>query len=238
MIEWSDDAVVLSARRHGETAVLASLFCRDHGRHLGLVPGGIGRDMRAALQPGNAVRAVWRARLDDHLGGFRVELTHAHGAALLDDAAGLAAVASACALCEAALPERQPHPALFAALDALLAAMVTPAWPSVYVHWELALLRDLGFGLDLSVCAATGVTHGLTHVSPKTGRAVCAAAAQPYGDRLLALPAFLAEGREGGPAEVAQGLALTGFFLDRHVFGPRHRPLPPARDRLGERLRR
>lgn len=236
MIEWDDDAIVLAVRRHGETAVLASLFCAGRGLHRGLVPGGVGRDMRAALQPGNAVRAAWRARLADHLGQYRIEVTRAFSACVLDDAAALAAITAACALCEASLPERQPHPALFAALAALLGALASPSWPSVYVHWELALLRDLGFGLDLSACAVTGSRDTLTHVSPKSGRAVSAAAAAPYADRLLALPSFLVSGQEGSPEEVRKGLVLTGFFLERHVFSPRHRAVPPARERLFARL--
>lgn len=236
-MEWTDDAIVLAVRRLGEAGVVASLLTGDHGRHPGMVPGGAGRALRATLQPGNAVRATWRARLHEQLGTYRVELVAAHSGQALDDAARLAALSAACGLCEALLPERQPHRPLFEALSALLAALAAPSWPSVYVHWELALLRDLGFGLDLSACAATGATGDLIYVSPKSARAVSAEAGRPHAHKLLALPAFLGEGREGTPAEIAAGLALTGYFLERHVLHHRHLPMPAARSRLVDRLR-
>lgn len=235
-MEWDDDAVVLAVRRHGETGAVASLLTRAHGRHAGLVHGGQGKANRAILQPGNAVRAKWTARLPEQLGNYRLELLHAHAAAFLDDAARLAALGSACALVEAALAERQPHPACHAALIALLHALDAESWPSVYVHFELALLRDLGFGLDLSACAATGQTGDLAWVSPKTGRAVSRAAGEPYRDRMLALPAFLVEGGEGRGADIRAGLELSGFFLQRHVLDPRHAVMPAARGRLIGRL--
>lgn len=236
-MEWSDDAIVLSARRLGEAGVVASLLTRDHGRHPGMVPGGAGKAMRAVLQAGNAVRVTWRARLADQLGTFRVELDHAHSAHALDDAARLAALSAACGLCDAVLPERQPHRPLFEALDALLRALAAASWPSVYVHWELALLRDLGFGLDLDSCAATGATDDLIYVSPKSARAVSAEAGRPHAHKLLPLPAFLREGREGDAAEIAAGLDLTGYFLERHVLHHRHLPMPSARSRLVDRFR-
>lgn len=232
-MEWADDGVVLAVRPHGESGAVVSLLTREHGRHAGLVHGGVGKAHRGALQPGNLVRAWWRGRLPDQLGNFRVELVQAHAAALLDDPTRLAALSSACALSEVALPERQAHPAAFLALQALLAALPTESWPSVYVHWELALLRDLGYGLDLSQCAATGANDGLTYVSPRTGRAVSASAGEPYRDKLLALPAFLVKGGEGDRHAVFEGLKLAGFFLDRHL----HHGLPSARSRLVDRLR-
>lgn len=236
-MEWADDGIVLAVRRHGENAVLASLLTRAHGRYPGLVHGGAGKANRGTLQPGNAVQAWWRARLADQLGSYRVELAEAHAAAVLDDPGRLAAIAAACAMAEAALPEREPHPAAFAALAALLDSCKSEAWPSVYVHWEVALLRELGYGLDLSACAGTGATEGLTYVSPKTGRAVSRAAGEPYRDKLLALPAFLVAGGEGDRQAIFDGLRLTGHFLDRHVLASHRVQMPAARARLVDRFR-
>jgi DNA repair protein RecO len=231
-MEWTDEGIVLAVRRHGETGMIASLLTRVHGRHAGLVHGGVGKANRGTLQPGNHVKAWWRARLSDQLGSYRMEMAEAHAAGILDDPGRLAALSSACALSEAALPEREPHPAAFAALAALLDALRSESWPSVYVHWELALLRDLGYGLDLSRCAATGAGDGLAYVSPRSARAVSALAGEPYRDKLLVLPAFLVEGGEGDAQAVFQGLALTGFFLGRHIH-----TVPAARSRLVDRFR-
>jgi DNA repair protein RecO (recombination protein O) len=249
MIEWTDEAIVLSARRHGETAAIVSLLTRAHGRHAGLVHGGAGRRARGIYQPGNRVTAAWRARLSEHLGHFACELLESRAAALLDDAMKLAALSAATALVDSALPEREPHARLFDSLDALIdrlcAASASP-WPAQYVRFELDLLSDLGFGLDLNRCAATGREDDLAFVSPKTGRAVSAAAAEPYRDRLLPLPGFLT-GRDGSAADVSvdavmAGLRLTGYFLDRHVFVHRPAPgterLPAARVRLVRLLQR
>lgn len=232
-MDWTDDGIVLSVRRHGETGIIASVLTSGHGRHAGLIHGGVGREQRGALQPGNSVRVWWRARLADQLGSYRVELIRANAAAVLDDPERLAALSSACALSDAALPERQPHGASFAALTALLDAFSSESWPTVYIHWELALLRDLGYGLDLGQCAATGVTDDLCYVSPKTGRAVSRQAGAPYQDKLLALPEFLAQGGEGDRLAIWQGLQLSGFFLDRHL----HVGVPAARSRLVDRFR-
>jgi DNA repair protein RecO (recombination protein O) len=236
-MEWADDGIVLAVRRHGETGGVAHLLTRSHGRHAGLVHGGQSKEKRALLQPGNIVHVQWQARLPEQLGNFpRLDLLHAHAAAFLHDPLRLEALAAACALVEAALPERQPHAACHAALTALLHALEAESWPSVYVHFELALLRDLGFGLDLTACAATGQSHDLAWVSPKTGRAVSKAAGEPYRDKLFALPAFLVEGGEGDSAAVRVGLEMTGFFLQRHVLDPRHAALPAARGRMIGRL--
>lgn len=236
-MEWVDEGVVIAVRRLGESGVVADLLTREHGRHAGLVHGGAHKDKRGVLQPGNRVRVWWRARLADQLGIYRTELVRAHAAECFDDPGRLAALVSACALCEVALPERQPHPAAHAALVALLGSLDSEAWPSVYVHWELALLRDLGYGLDLTRCAATGDNDGLAFVSPKTGRAVSLAAGEPYRDKLLELPRFLVDGGEGDRAGVFAGLKLAGFFLDRHVLAPHHAALPAARARLVDRFR-
>lgn len=234
-MDWRDDAIVLSARSQGETSAVASLLTAGRGRHGGLVRGGRSGGARAALEPGTLVQARWRARLPEHLGTLTVEPVRAYGVALLDRPERLAAVVSACALVEAGLPEREPHPALYAALLALFEALEHPAWAEATVRWEVGLLAELGFGLDLERCAVTGERAELVAVSPRSGRAVCRRAAEPWGDRLLPLPGFLtAAGGAGGADEVRRGLALTGYFLDRHL----PRGLPPARRRLAERYGR
>jgi len=236
-MDWTDHGIVLASRRHGETSAIATLLTRDHGRHAGLVRGGSGKRMRAVLQPGNTVAAHWRARLAEHLGTYTLELERAEAAALLDDPTRLAGLSAACALVETALPEREPHAGLYAGFVDLLAALASDGWPTAYVRWELALLAELGFGLDLTRCAATGRNDQLAFVSPKTGRAVSISAGEPYKDVLLPLPAFLvSDAIAGEPAAVADGLKLTGYFLERHVYGHLHRGLPPARDRLVQRL--
>ena len=236
MIEWSDQGVVLSARSHGETAAVVQLLTRDHGRHAGLVRGGQGRKARGLLQPGNRLAATWRARLADHLGAYSCELEASHAARLMDDPGHLAALTAAAAVSERALPEREPHPACYEGFLALLRALEGDHWAEAYVGWELALLAELGFGLDLASCAAGGDNDQLAYVSPRSGRAVSLAAGEPYRDRLLALPGFLIGRGDGGPGEVGQGLRLTGYFLERFVFGPQDRPLPAPRRRLAERF--
>ena len=236
-MEWSDEAIVLSTRPHGETSALASLLTRDHGRLAGLVRGGQSARARAVYQPGNLVRATWRGRLAEHLGGYTCEPMVSHAARLFDDPPRLTALLSAAALSDLALPEREPHPACFHGFLALLEAMEGDHWAEAYVRWELALLGELGFGLDLSACAGGGDNDQLAYVSPRSGRAVSLAAGEPYRDRLLALPSFLAGRGGGGRREVEAGLTLTGFFLERHISGPQDRPLPAPRRRLGEHFR-
>jgi DNA repair protein RecO (recombination protein O) len=235
-MEWNDEGIVLSVRRHGETSAVADLLTREHGRHGGLVKGGAGKAARGALQPGNRLLVTWKARLEEHLGNVTWELVAAHGAAWLDDRRRLAGLAAACAMAEATLPEREPHSAAFNGLVALLGGLADEDWPCLYVHWELGLLAELGFGLDLSRCAATGANDGLAYVSPRSGRAVSLSAGEPYRGKLLPLPAFLLEGRAGTAEEVLAGLCLTGHFLERHVLGPHGKALPAARSRLVERL--
>ena len=243
-MDWTDDAIILAVRQHGEGAAIVHLLTRLQGRHAGLVHGGAGRSKRATVEIGNRVHAAWRARLAEHLGTLALEATHFHAAALLDDPARLAAMASACAVADAALPEREPHPALFTGTCALLELLETAPdeiWPLAYIRWELGLLAELGYGLDLGQCAATGTSDDLLYVSPRTGRAVSRSAGAPYRDRLLALPGFLggaeaADGSAAGDSDIAAGLALTGHFLAAQVFAPFNRPPPPARDRLVARL--
>ena len=236
-MEWTDEAIVLSARRHGESSAVVQLLTASQGRHAGLMRGAGGKRNRGVAEPGNLVQAAWKARLADHLGTLTLEPLHQTAAILMAAPRRLAGLVSACAVVEAALPEREPHPALYAGLRALLSVMEDhpgddAIWPAAYVHWELGLLAKLGFGLDLTKCAATGATENLIYVSPRTGRAVSAAAGEPYKDRLLALPAFLVERGPADAAAVLEGLALTRAFLQSQVFDVVHKPVPAARDRL------
>ena len=242
-MEWTDEAFVLAARRHGEGAAVAQLLTRDHGRHAGLVHGGGSSSKRALVEPGNCVQATWRGRLPEHLGRLTLEVERPYAAAMMDDPKRLSALAAACAVAEAALPEREPHPAMFHATGALLDSLAETAadiWPAVYIRWELGLLGELGFGLDLSACASTGQTDDLVFVSPRTGRAVSRAAGAPYEDKLLPMPGFLAPNpsSQNNPSiiDIRDGLRLTGYFLSRHIFDPMNRPLPGARDRLTDLL--
>jgi len=237
-MDWTDDGIVLSVKKHGETSAIVSLLTRDHGRHLGLVRGGSGRKARGVLQPGNRVEARWRARLAEHLGTFSCEMTDAFAATVLRDPLKLAGLTSACAVTEGTLAEREPHLPVFDGLLALIGSLPEDDWPSAYVKWELGLLGEIGFALDLSECAATGQNDQLAYVSPKSGRAVSLAAGEPYKAKLLKLPGFLLRpGATGTKTEVTDGLALTGYFLKRDVFGHTKTGLPAARNRLTGRLR-
>lgn len=242
-MHWQDQGIILGARRHGETAGIVSILTREHGRHHGLARGIAGKRLRGVVEPGNRVACAWSGRLADHLGIWSLELDRAHAAAVLDDPLRLAGVAAATAMVEACLPEREAHPALYEALAILLDAIADGAasWPFVYVRFELGLLSELGFGLDLSACAVTGATQGLTHVSPRSGRAVTEEAGLPYAAKLLRLPSFLASGQGGPPAndpqrDLTDGLILAAFFLEQRVFTAAGQGLPPARGRLVDRL--
>ena len=196
---------LLAVRRHGESALIVELLTREHGRHLGLVRGGQSPKMRAVLQPGNEVAAAWRGRLSEHLGTIACELACAHAARLLDDPERLAGLAAATAIIAATLPEREPHADVFAAFAALLASLDSAEdWQARYIKWECGLLKALGFGLDLTRCAATGVTTDLAYVSPRSGRAVSRAAGQPYHDKLLPLPDFLWRDAAADGAQIAR----------------------------------
>ena len=238
-MQWSESGIVLSARRHGETSSLVMLFTELHGRHAGLVRGGQGRRARGLYQAGNLVSAVWRARLDEHLGNYRCELVDARAAGLLDDALRLSALSSACAVVEAALPERHPYPVLYADFLSLGEAIASaPDWGASYARFELILLAELGFGLDLSACAVTGEAEDLQYVSPRSGRAVSAAAGAPWREKLLPLPAFLWRPDAAPPAaeDLRAALDLTGWFLAAHIFAGAS--VPPARERFIKRLAR
>lgn len=224
-MEWQDEAIVLGVRRHGETSVIAEVMTRRHGRHMGLVRSGRSRSMQPVLQPGNSVDVVWRARLAEHLGEFRMEPTRLRAAALMETGLSVYGVQALAALLRL-LPERDPHPHLHEALAVVLDHLTEPAVAGeLFVRFELAVLEDLGFGLDLSECAATGTRADLVYVSPKSGRAVCRSAGEPYAARLLALPGFLGDAQR--PIHAADAMALgnafrlTGFFLTRNVYEPR-----------------
>tara|TARA_Y100001960_G_C14694135_1_gene838061 strand:- start:80 stop:853 length:774 start_codon:yes stop_codon:yes gene_type:complete len=249
-MNWTDNGIVLSARRHGESSAIVQLLTKTYGRHAGLVQGGSGRKLRGVLQPGNEVVGIWRARLSEHLGTYTIELLRSRGAALLADPDRLAGLSAACAVAELVLPEREPHPGTYEGMLALLDGIAGgDSWPQMYVSWEAGLLAELGFGLDLASCAVTGTHLGLAFVSPRSGRAVSEQGAGSYRDRLLKLPAFMiphshgveeAASRQSGKIldAVNDGLALTGYFLEQHVLSDSNRVLPPARTRLVERFSR
>jgi len=220
-MEWTDEGIVLGSRRHGEANAILEIMTRDHGRHLGLVRGGGGSRLRPVLQPGNVVRVIWRARLDEHLGHYTVEPLRLTGAAQLTASHVVYGVTHLAALCRL-LPERDPHPEVHDQLCDLLDRLDDQAAAArLMVRFELQMLAELGFGLDLSACVATGSTGALDFVSPKSGRAVSRDAAEPWRDRLLRLPAFLTADHEATADDLSDGFALTGFFLGRHVLEPR-----------------
>jgi DNA repair protein RecO (recombination protein O) len=231
-MRWNDDGIFLLGRPHGETSVIADIFTRGNGRTLGLVKGGRSRRIRPILQTGNGLKVEWRARLDDQLGVYTVELSQAVAARVLDDKIALAGVTALASLLQV-LPERDPHPKLFDAALICLEAAGDGAFPASIIRFELRFLDELGFGLDLSKCAATGRGDDLVYMSPKSGQAVTREAGAPYHDKLLPLPRFLTElSRPDAPSEdeIADGLVMTGYFLSAHVFGETNRPMPKARE--------
>lgn len=237
-MEWTDQAIVISGRPHGETAAVVELLTRAHGRHLGLVYGGRSRKMRPVLQIGNHVTASWKARSLDHLGFLSLELIKPYSVNAFSDPLALAGLASLAELTRL-LPERDPHPNLFEITHFVLGYLGDPdVWPALYVRWELALLDELGSGLDLATCAATGATENLVYVSPRTGRAVSADAGAPYADRLLRLPGFLSkrDSRRTSLEDIRDGLSLSGAFLRSRIFEPEGKSLPEPRSRFVQRL--
>ena len=234
-MQWSEEGCVLSLRKHGEASTLLEFFTSKHGRHLGLVRGGRSQRLRSQLQPGNRLVATWRARLPEHLGTFTVEPVKLRAAVLMDHPLRLAALSSLCAL-SGLIPEREPHEQLYGAFEIVVDALENDdVWPALMIRWELGLLEELGFGLDLKSCAATGTEENLIYVSPKSGRAVSAEAGAPYKDKLLVLPAFLAAQSQGGDItqqDIAEGYRLTGYFLQQHIYNPRRTNFPEPRIRL------
>ncbi len=237
-MEWEDEAFVLGARSHGETGGVVELLTLERGRFVAHVAGAASRKMKPVLQPGSKVAVRYRSRMADQLGSATLEPMGEGLSALFDDPLALAGLSAAAAVAAGALPEREAHPGAFNAFEALTHAFsLTEAWPAVYVRFEAGLLQELGFGLDLSKCAATGTMDELIYVSPRTGRAVSREAGEPYKDKLLALPPFLLSAQQRlEPGDVAAGLALTGHFLEAFVFAVLNRPLPPARMWLMDRL--
>jgi DNA repair protein RecO (recombination protein O) len=222
VMQWTDDGIVLGVKRHGESSGILELMTREHGRHLGLVRGAFGTRMKPMLQPGNTVTASWRARLDEHLGNYTVEGLNLRASSFFSASHAVYGISHLAALMRL-LPERDPHGALYDALDLILDRLndAGVAAPMV-ARFELQLLAELGFGLDLEQCAATGVSDDLIYVSPKSARAVSRAAGEPWADKMLRLPAFLREADAVASArDLADGFALTGFFLSRHALEPR-----------------
>lgn len=238
-MEWQAEGTVIARRLFGETAVIIDVLTLPHGRHAGLVPGGASRKRAAMLQPGGRLDLRWRARKDDQLGHFIVEPLQQRSG-LLSDPGGLAGLNAVCAMLCYALPERDPHPRLVELTEILLDRMEAGAdWAEDYLHWEMRLLAAMGFGLDLTRCAVTGAVGGLAYVSPRTGRAVSREGAGEWSDRLFPLPALMGGAGDNRGNGLAEGLTITGHFLEawlaRELVG---RPLPAARTRLVQRLTR
>lgn len=242
-MDWRDQGIVLAVRGHGESAAIIEVLTPAHGRHAGVVHGGQSRRMAPTLQPGNQLDLTWRARLSDHIGTFTVEPLRARAAAVLGDRRALAALSAVCALAAFALPERDPCPDVYRRTAAFLDALADGAdgadWPALYLRWELALLEDLGFGLDLTRCAVTGARDDLAYVSPRSGRAVSRAGAGDWAERLLPLPACLLGQGPATASDLAAGLRTTEHFLTHHLAPSLgDRPVPVARARLADLLAR
>jgi DNA repair protein RecO (recombination protein O) len=238
-VQWEAEALVLAARPHGESSAIIDVFTREHGRFGGLVRGGNSRRQRPVLQPGNMVSAVWRARLSEHLGIMTVDAGRAYAAEAMSEPVLLAGLSSLCALMQVTA-ERQAYPRLYDTVQLVLAEMDTPeVWLPLLARFEMALLEETGFGLDLSCCAATGVIEDLAYVSPRSGRAVSREAAQPYLDKMFVLPAFLLDPKAAAePADIADAFTLLGHFLERRVYLPNSLAMPAARERLMDILAR
>jgi DNA repair protein RecO (recombination protein O) len=239
-MEWRDQGILLAARRHGETSVIIEMFTPTQGRHVGIVRGGTSRKIAPNLQPGAQLDVAWRARLEDHIGSFTVEPVRSRAAVAMEDRLALAGLNTVTALLSFCLPEREAHAALYARTEALLDLLgQSDVWPLAYLKWELALLEDMGYGLDLSACAVTGTNETLEYVSPKSGRAVSAQGAGEWADRLLPLPDVLLGKGDAPDAEIALGFRTTGHFLSAHLArNLGDKPLPEARARFVEAFSR
>ncbi len=236
-MQWRDTGTIIHIKPHGETSVIIHAFTREHGRHAGLVRGGRSKRLRPVLQPGNLVDLRWNARLSEHLGVYQIEPLYSRAAMIMGDRLALSALNSMSALCMGALPERQAYPKLYDVFNIWLENLHDDhIWPALYVRFELSLLEALGYGLDLSQCAATGAKENLTHVSPRSGKAVSLAAAEPYLDKLLPLPAFLQGKLAVEKGDIEKGLALSGYFLEKRVFNANNTRLPEARTALVQLL--
>ncbi|KFB10584.1 DNA repair protein RecO [Nitratireductor basaltis] len=231
-MEWHDEGIVLGSRKHGETSAILEVMTAAHGRHLGLVRGGRSRRLQPVLQPGNRVTLSWRARLDEHLGSFQVEPVQLNAARLMESALAIHGIQLLGAHLRL-LPERDPHPGLFTTLEVVTEHLHDPDMVApLMARFELAILEELGFGLDLSRCALTGATDGLAYVSPKTGRAVTHEAGAPWADKLLPLPSLISRSPDrinDVEGQLRQAFALTGYFLHRDVYEPRGMEEPTSR---------
>ncbi len=236
---WSDLGIVLSTRKHGENSIILSVLTRQHGRHSGLVRGGAGKRLSAILQPGNLLHLEWKGRLDEHLGQFTPELEESYSAKVLHSREKLTYLNVVCAMCETCLADRHPVEGLFGATLILLDMLDQPRlWPEIYQRWELGLLNELGFGLDLTSCAATGQTGDLIYISPKTGRAVSRNAGEPYKTKLFPLPHhLLVDEIKPTKKDLLSAFVITGHFLERCVLAPMNKKIPSARTRFIDRMK-
>lgn len=237
MESWRDQGIVLSVRPHGEGGAVVNLLTEEYGRHAGYVRGVGSAKNRGIIEPGNLVSAAWSSRVSDQLGFFVIEPQRAITGPLMGDPLRLSALISACSLCDAALPEREAHPGLFHGLLALLDTLGGEEWGPAYIFWEIAFMRELGFGLDLRKCAGGGDVSTLAYISPKSGRAVSLAQAEPYKDKLIPLPDFLKPGgSDTSPQEILRGLKMNAHFLEHWVFAQSARGMPEPRLRFQARL--
>lgn len=239
-MEWRDQGILLSTRRHGETSTIIEVFTPQRGRHAGIVRGGTSRKIAPVLQAGAQLDLTWRARLEDHIGAFTVEPVRSRAAAAMGGRLALAGLNAVTALLRFSLPEREAHLPLYRRTEALLDLLgEEEVWPLAYLQWELALLEELGYGLDLGACAVTGATEGLIYVSPKSGRAVSHEGAGEWADRLLPLPAVLRGLGDAADRDIAQAFRTTGYFLEAHLAADLGgKPLPEARARYVEAFSR
>lgn len=235
MIEWRDIGIILSVRMHGETGGIASILTAEHGRAVGYIYGVSSTKMRGVIEPGNMVSIQWQAKSHDQLGTFALELEKGYSSSVMDDPVKLTTLQSACSLADKTLAEREPHPGVFEGMKALMESFDTDIWAPTYIYWELGLLRELGFGLDLSKCVATGAVDNLIYVSPKSGCAVSESAGAIYKEKLLSLPGFLMGNGSMADEDISRGLKLTGHFLLHRVFSQANSNLPEPRLRLEEK---
>lgn len=240
MAEWTDRAISLGLRRYGETGAILEVFTYAHGRRRAVIYGGASQKKRGPMQPGNTLLVTWKARTDDSLGFFTVESENERAARHMADAEALAGLSALSEILAGALPEGEAKPGLFDAAEVLLNMLDEPdIWPALFVKWEMGLLQMLGYGLDLNACAISGSNDGLTHVSPKSGRAVRGSEAGEYLDRLLRLPQFLVDSTApASPVDIHNGFRLTGHFLSERLFADLNKGVPEARHLMIDRLER
>ncbi|MBT4880328.1 MAG: DNA repair protein RecO [Alphaproteobacteria bacterium] len=235
-MDWRDEGFILRTTKHGETSLLVSILTKDHGRHMGITRKSRSSKMSSGLQLGNRTSVEWKARLPEHLGTWKLETISSPFSALMDQPGPLTALTSALSLCDSVLPERESLPCLFQQMSEVVSALSSPTWLQAYIRFEVHLLKELGFSLDLEKCAVTKEVENLTYVSPKTGCAVTKETGEPYKDRLFPLPAFLGpaynDSKEISDTEYVQGLQLTGYFLEKCVLSTKDLSLPSSRHRL------